>query len=263
MTLCLPEVDFMAQVAALRKSLPSEFALIACLALAPQVASAEWSGKAEGGLALANGNTNNDTANLKTDMQWKLEPWQYQLGATGIYASDDTGTTGERWEIRGQSKYHFEPKTFWFNSGRYEHDRFSGFRYQAILGTGVGRDFFDTETVKLSAQIGVGYKFFETRNTLAEDGSLIEKGEKDDEIIYQFSTSYEQALTETTKLLDKFLVETGPENTFLQNDLALQVKINSVLALALGYSVRHNTKPPEGFRRTDTLTTANLVFEFK
>jgi len=39
--------------------------------------------------------------------------------------------------------------------------------------------------------------------------------------------------------------------------------MTNVLALAVGYSVRHNTDPPEGFEKTDTLTTINLVYELK
>ena len=49
----------------------------------------------------------------------------------------------------------------------------------------------------------------------------------------------------------------------MQNDLALQVKMTDVLALAVGFSVRHNTDPPVGFEETDTLTTINLVYEIK
>ena len=58
-------------------------------------------------------------------------------------------------------------------------------------------------------------------------------------------------------------MEAGSENTFVQNDIALQVKINGVLALAVGYSVRHNTDPQVGFEKTDTLSTINLVYELK
>jgi putative salt-induced outer membrane protein len=49
----------------------------------------------------------------------------------------------------------------------------------------------------------------------------------------------------------------------VQNDLALQVKMTDVLALAVGYSVRYNTDPQVGFEKTDTLTTINLVYEIK
>jgi putative salt-induced outer membrane protein len=39
--------------------------------------------------------------------------------------------------------------------------------------------------------------------------------------------------------------------------------MTDVLALAVGFSVRHSTDPPFGFEETDTLTTANLVYELK
>jgi putative salt-induced outer membrane protein len=42
-----------------------------------------------------------------------------------------------------------------------------------------------------------------------------------------------------------------------------QVKMTDVLALAVGFSVRHNTDPPVGFDETDTLMTVTLVYEIK
>jgi putative salt-induced outer membrane protein len=39
--------------------------------------------------------------------------------------------------------------------------------------------------------------------------------------------------------------------------------MTDVLALAVGYSVRHNSDAPAGFEETDTLTTINLVYEIK
>jgi putative salt-induced outer membrane protein len=39
--------------------------------------------------------------------------------------------------------------------------------------------------------------------------------------------------------------------------------MTDVLALAVGFSVRHNTDPPVGFEETDTLMTVNLVYEIK
>jgi putative salt-induced outer membrane protein len=58
------------------------------------------------------------------------------------------------------------------------------------------------------------------------------------------------------------LVEAGETNTFAANELALQVKINARLSLAAGIGVRHNSDPPLGRKKTDTLTTLNLVYGF-
>ena len=226
-------------------------------------AYADWSGKSEAGVVISSGNTNTKAGNAKLDLTYDVKKWKFIFDATGVYTSDDTGTTGQRWEVKGQHEYNFDPKTFWYDSARYENDRFSGFLYQAALGAGLGHRFFDTPDLKLTAQGGVGYKLAETRDSLAEDGVTFVPGETDREAILQAGVDYEQALTGTTKLINKFLTEAGSQNVFLQNDLSLQVKITQVLALAVGYSVRHNTKPPGGFKNTDTLTTLNMVYEFK
>lgn len=241
----------------------SAYLLCALLSLAASAAHAQWTGKAEAGLVGTRGNTDSDSANFKTDILFKYAQWQHQLGATGVYASDETGTTGQRWELRQQSDYDFSAQGFAYESLRYENDRFSGFTYQATAGTGVGWRFFDDAVTKLSLQAGIGYKQFETRDALADDGVTIIPGERKDEMIGQGKGYFERALTETTKVIDKALVESGSDNTFAQNDLSLQVQIFGSLALAVGVSVRYNTNPPPGFKNTDTLTTLNLVYERK
>jgi putative salt-induced outer membrane protein YdiY len=38
--------------------------------------------------------------------------------------------------------------------------------------------------------------------------------------------------------------------------------MTDTLALSLALDVRHNTDPPAGLEKTDTLTTVNLVYAF-
>jgi putative salt-induced outer membrane protein len=227
-------------------------------------ARADWTGKGEAGLVVANGNSDTKSGNVKVDLATTAGQWKHAFGAAAIYASADDLTTGQRWEVFEQSDYNFSTKSFWFGAARYEHDRFSGFEYQTIASTGLGRLFFDTERTKFTGTAGVGYKFFETSDTFDDTGTvLLQQGETGDEVVFRGTLDFSHALTDTTKLLDKLLVESGADNTFVQNDLGIQVKINAVLALAAAYSVRHNTDPPLGFGKTDTLTTLNLVYEIK
>lgn len=237
--------------------------LLVCALLAPDAALAQWAAKAEAGVVAARGNTHTDSANLKADVSRTFVKWKHALGFTGVYASDRTGTTGQRWEGRGQTDYAFNEQGYSFASGRYEEDRFSGFDYQATLGSGLGWRFFDTPQTKLEAQLGVGYKMFKARASIAADGITPIPATREEDGIAQGKVTFERALSETSRLFEKFLVESGAENTFMQNDLSLEVKIVSSLALAIGYSVRYNTAPPAGFGKTDTLTTLNLVYELK
>jgi putative salt-induced outer membrane protein len=226
-------------------------------------AHAQLKAKAEAGVVAARGNTDTDSANAKFEVQREFVAWKHALSLAGVYASDETGATGQRWEARGQTDYKFHAKGFWFGSARFEEDRFSGFEYQSTLGTGLGWRFFDDDDTRLIAQIGAGYKSSRTRLALADDGVTPIPSELQEEIVGTVSVNFDRALTDTTRVLDKFLLETGDDNTFVQNDLSLEVRIMSSLALALGYSVRYNRAPPPGFRNTDTLTTLNLVYELK
>jgi putative salt-induced outer membrane protein len=226
-------------------------------------ARAQWSGKGEIGLVFASGNTDARNANAKVEVAATLARWKHSAGLAAIYAASEDLTTGQRWEAYEQSDYDFGARGFWFGAARYEDDRFSGFEYQATLSTGGGRHFIDSEHTKFTGSVGVGYKLFRTRDTFDTAGMLVERGGRSNEAVLRGTLDYSHDLTETAKVGNKLLVESGSDNTFLNNDLAVQVKMSDQLALAVAYSTRYNTKPPPGFGKTDNLTTLNLVYEVK
>ena len=222
-------------------------AAVAAVVSAP--ARADWKGKGEAGVVLARGNSDADTLNLKLDMATELEQWKHSFGVAALRSSTDGDLTAERYAAFGQSDYKISDRSFWFGGLRYEQDEFSGFDYQASATTGYGYKFIDSDAVKLAGQIGAGYRRSRNALTGATDGDAIGTGQ----------LSYEHKLTDTTLLVDKLVVESGSNNTFASNDLALQVKMTDRLALSFGIGVRYNSDPPAGLKSTDTLTTVNLV----
>ncbi len=236
----------------------------ATLLAAAVPAYADLTGKGEAGLVVASGNTNTETANAKLALEANVGKWKHGFGGAELYASDKEGKTANRWEVFSQSDWNFTRKDFLFAAGRYEQDEFSSFKYQAVASLGVGRRFIETDVTKFVGTLGAGYKFLETRDAFDEaTGVLMEEGDSEKEVVFRGTLAFEQKLTATTSLVNKFIVESGADNTFAQNDTALQVKMTDVLALAAGYSVRHNTNPTAEFDETDTLTTINLVYEIK
>jgi putative salt-induced outer membrane protein len=218
-------------------------------------ASAEMTGKGEAGLAIASGNARSKTANAKVSIGWNAGSWENSFGLAGLYVRNDGQTTARRWEATEQTRYNFSGDgTYWFGGGRYEQDRFSGFDHQGVVNTGVGHKFIDTDTTKLSGQVGVGYKFSRTSGAPSE---------KEGNLAGTAGLDFSRKLTTTTTLTNKFGAEIISGNKFLQNELGVAVKVSDRLALAVAYAVRHNTAPPAGFKKTDTLTTVNLVYEVK
>jgi putative salt-induced outer membrane protein len=232
----------------------ASFIRIACtgaLLLAALPAAAQWTGKGEAGLALADGNSNSRTANARVSVARKVDAWEHSLGLGGLYVRSDGDTTAKRWEATAQTRFDFLPNTFWYGGGRYEEDRFSGFDHQGLVTTGVGRRFIDNDTTSLIGQIGAGYKFWE---------SLGAPNEKDSAVTGVAGVEFKHQLTATTTLFDKFAGEFTADNNFLQNEIGVAVKMTDRVALSLAYALRHNTDPPAGFKKTDRLTTVNLVY---
>jgi len=230
--------------------------LFVSLALALAAASGAhadpWKGKGEAGIVFARGNSDSDSVNLKLAMSREIERWKHSLDMSYLRASSNGVESSNRFVGGWQSDYKFSERTFAFGALRYEQDKYSGFDYQASASTGLGYKFFDTDKIKLSTQAGLGYRQLKDNVTGQTSGNLV----------FVAGMDYENKITATTKIIDKFHTESGSDNTLLTNYLGVEVKMSDKLALAAGYDVRTNTKPPAGKKKTDTVTTLNLVYAF-
>jgi len=228
------------------------FALaVALLAMTPAQAG-EWSGKGELGGVLARGNTDTDTINGKIDMSKEVERWTHHAGFSILRSVNDGVESANRWELRGESDYRLTERSFVFGALRYEDDEFTDFNYQATASIGYGYKLIDEEKTKLAGKIGVGYRQAELRDS----------GDTQSDAIIRVALDYAHQLTDTTDVTEKFLMEAGSDNTYVQNVLSLAVKMNESLALGLSYEIRYNTDVQPGTEKTDQVLTANLVFGF-
>jgi putative salt-induced outer membrane protein len=235
--------------------------------LASDQALADWRGSGQLGIVQAHGNTKSSSANAKIDAVDQLDMWKHTFGFDALYSESDEVTSGNRWDAAWQSDYKLTEKLFWFGGLRYEDDKYGAFSYQATATTGIGYKFYDTDTTKLSAQIGAGFKRSKPQTLVKDPDSnvVIDRidGDASNRGVVTGGIDFEHALTPNTKVLNKFLVEAASDNTFMQNDLALQVSMTDRLALSIGYQLRENTSPPPDQHRLDSLTTLNLVYKFQ
>ena len=220
--------------------------------LASGTAAADWSGKGTFGGVLARGNTETETINLNVDVENKLDRWTHKAGASMLRTVTGDITSADRWELRGESQYSLTERSYLFGALRYEDDAFTDYSYQATATGGYGYRFITNDTTKLEGQIGAGYRQTELQLT----------GEQEDDIIARGALNFEHKLTDTALVYDRFLVESGSDNTFVQNQLGIEVKISDTFALGLDYAVRHNTDVLPGTEETDQVLTANLVYGF-
>jgi putative salt-induced outer membrane protein len=237
------------------------------LLIAPAAhAQAKWTGKAELGVVLASGNTESKSANTKFDLKSESEKWINTFFVGALYGENGSFSTAERYETKYQADYKISDRMSWFGAVRGEQDRFSGFAYQATASTGASYKFIDSPTTELQASLGAGYRRLKNEVLVKTDaGEVIDRieGEVESDPVATLSSDYAHSFTESTKITNKLLVESGSDNTAVQNDIALQVSMTETLALAVGLGIRYNTDPPPLAESTDTLTTINLVYNIK
>ena len=222
-------------------------------ALLSAPAHADWSGKGQLGVVVASGNSESRAGSAKLGLVDKSGDWTNQFDADAVYASDNVGTTAQRWELKTETDYRYDPGNYVFGGLRYEDDRYSGFNYQATASAGIGHQFLKSDATSLSGQVGAGYKVSDSR--LPEN--------KVTALALIASADFHHAFNASTTLLDKVSTEYTTSNTYAQNDIGVEVKMSAKLALSVAYQVRYNTDPPPAFKKVDTLTTVNVVYEVK
>ena len=224
-----------------------------------------WTGKGQLGFIASQGNTEAKAANAMLDTGYIDEAWKHALHLEGLYGENSGIVSAERWQALWQSNYTFTGNLFAFGGLRYDHDLFSGFEYQGSVTGGIGYSIFNTTTTQLSVQLGGGYRVLRPEEIIKDsDGVVLARipQPRASGAIGTGGVNYSQALTATTTLSDKLTVEAGSLNTMVTNALALAVKMTDKLALGLGYSFEHNSKPPAGLKKLDTTETVNLVYGF-
>lgn len=216
------------------------------------VADSNWSGEGDLGYNRATGNTTSQSLLTKLKLVYEEGKWSHtgQFEATNTSENDER--SAEAYVLKEQSNYAISETTYGFGGLRYEDNRFSGYSYQATLKGGLGKHIIDDGITIFDIEGGVGYRKSEEQDS----------GETFSEALAIASTRYHRQLTETTKFESDLNVESGKDNTYAELVLGVKVKINSSLALKVGYSVKHNSEVPDDTKNTDTLTSVGLNYSF-
>ncbi len=240
-------------------------ALVLDDAPAPPPPMGVWIGKGKLGFLDSHGNSDAESANAALDLLRYDGAWKNDLSITGLYGKSSGITSAERIEAKEQTNYTISGDLFAFGGLRYEHDEFDGFQYQASITAGLGYKVLDTQSDKLTVQVGAGYSRLRPEEIVKDDDGAVTSrtpGDSQGEAIGTLGADYSHAFNKSTVLSDTLTVESGTLNTNINDKIALTVKMSEKLALSLGYGFLENTKPTPPTKKIDTVATVNLVFAF-
>lgn len=240
-----------------------------------QTSSGNWTGSGELGFASTTGNSRSQNVNAKLTLNQETDQWKnnFFLDALRdkgqVYVTNAQGasirqfdTTANRYDFGASAGYKLDPRSYIVAAGRYDHDDFGANRWQGTASIGYGYTALKTERTQLSFEIGPGYTEYQpATGAQVINGKTIPLIEpRQSEVVARGLVNYKYRLTANTAFDDTFLTEAGTKNTYLQNDAGLAVSMTKKLSIKVGFQLRHNSKVLPGIRRTDTLTTTNLVY---
>ncbi len=236
-----------------------------------------WSGSGEFGFASATGNSRSQNINAKLGLNQENEQWKNSFFLDALRSKsqqrlvDAAGntitqfnTTASRYDTGASVGYKLDPRSYIVTAARYEHDQFGANLWQGIVSLGYGYIALKDARNELSFEIGPGYKRYRPADVymVTNGASVRQQQPTKAEAVARGLVNYKYKLTDNTALEDTFLMEAGSKNTYLQNDAGLAVSMTRKLALKIGFQVRHNSSVLPSVKKTDTLTTTNLVYSF-
>lgn len=212
-----------------------------------------WSGVGELGYVKTSGNTDSSALNLKLEFIRTTEHWRYRFAGTALTTSEDGTKENERYTAEAQADRKLNNKSYVFGVYRYDADKFGSYDPSQSVTVGYGRELMNSEKHILKAEIGAGYR--SQKETVS--------GEKVDDAIIRILLDDSWQVFSTTAWTNRLLIETGSDNTFTQWNTGLAVSMNARFALKFGFELRNNSTVPAGdSKKTDTVTSANLVYKF-
>ena len=223
-------------------------AAVACLSVPAQAAT--WTPTGEFGLVATSGNSDTLNVNGKFALHGEDETWLHDYYALALRNETDDQATANRYEFGGRTGYKFSERAYVFGALRYENDDFSPYENQTVASVGIGWFAIKDDATTWLFEAGPGYRW----------ADLAVTGEEQNDAVLRGLMDFKHAFTPTTTFFDTLVVEAGSDNTFLQNDIGVQVAMSNTLALKAAYQVRHNTDVVDGVDKTDTLVLVNLVW---
>ncbi|GAB2931811.1 DUF481 domain-containing protein [Rheinheimera gaetbuli] len=221
-------------------------------------------GSVELGFLLTSGNTDSFAIRANSELVHDLQFFRnkYQLHSViqkNNVANSDSGkkhrvTTANRYGFSGQSNYKLVTgRESIFGRGAYSYDRFAAFREQATLAAGYGNRIYEQQSSYVDLESGPGFAYQRSAAGNNNSGAIWFVAGNMDYALFD-NTRFRQTLEGALSL--------NGENSTLLSRSSLTAKIVDKLSMRFNFVVRHNSRPEGTLRKTDTETSASLVYTF-
>lgn len=227
---------------------------------------APWAITSELGIIATSGNTEATTLQGKLDVRQNMPRWHNHYIFTALFKedqiTDDDGRkssekTAEKYFGSAKSAYQLErDNANFFVFGSHANDQFGSYRKYSTFAIGYGTRVYESETMKLDAEIGPGY--FRAERAMADESTQTESG-----TLIRGAASFRWQVSTTAEFTQTLSVESAEENTRTVAESALTTRINSAMQLKVGLNIANDSDVAPPKEKTDMMSYVNLVYKFR
>lgn len=222
----------------------------------------QWRAALGAAYSRASGNTKASTFAATADAVRATTQDKWALYASGLYASSGGTKTADQFRLGAKYDWNLSARMYVFGTTEIESDTVANLDSRLMLGGGVGWRFVNTDTTKFEVFGGGGYVSDRYDGARFIDGSLrssysyptLLAGEESSHKMGQ-STTARQRLVIYPNLSNR-----GEYRAQWDGDI--QVAATQAMNLTAGLSVRRNSDPGAGVKKTDTLFTTGITVKF-
>jgi putative salt-induced outer membrane protein len=210
-----------------------------------------WKGEGEIGAFNSTGNTTSAGVSVGLKLERDGVYWQHKLQFTADYQKTSGVVSREQYLASYNPRYTLSDRLYAYGLGQYESDRFQGYTSRYSLSPGFGYKVYNSKVLKLSFEGGPALRFTNyvdepSKTTASALGSL------------DFAWKATRALN-LTQQASAYLES---DNSTFTSTTSLEAGMLKGLKARLSYRYEHDSDPPDGSRRTDTLSRFTLVYGF-
>ena len=214
----------------------------------------EWSGRANLGMSLDDGNSNKKSVSSDAELIARNPDNRWTLTAEVNYAEDEGEETTNDQQADIQYDHFWTEKWFYGARAGFEIDKIEALDLRTRVGPFVGYQPYEREDLSLAFRLGVDYlrEEFEGRDT-------------EDSLAGVFATDYEQELWRSIRGFhnNEFTVPTDDADGFLfDSKTGFRVPVADGLTGTFEVDFDWNNDPAEGLREEDTSYNIKLGYEW-
>jgi len=210
-----------------------------------------WTGAGELGAFRSTGNSDNIGITAGLGLTREGINWRHKLSGRADYQETEGVVTREQYLAAYEPNFKLSGSLYLYGLAQYERDQFQGFSGRYSVSGGLGYDIIKRDDMTLSVKAGPAWR---RTDLVGGGGSSSFAGLAAIDFGWRISEGI--SLTQSGSAL----MQSG-SSTFI-SDTGLTAKIANELSVRLSYTIEHDTEPPLGAVKTDTLSRFTLIYDF-